>query len=1150
MKSKLTLLLFLAHLLVCSLRAVSGNQIPVGSKVPETALLRILTSASSPDFSFTCEIPSFTSKEVIINGRKYIVPDVQNAAPILESGAPDLLRVTASIQLPALANVKVELTGSVYQDYEGIEVAPSRGNPSMNEALLPYTFGPSYNQDAFYPGALFTEGYPFIARNTRYETVQLYPFQYNPVTKVLRVYSELTFRIIALQGTGNNPLSEADLKIRSLKELVHPTLNAFSYPSLKSTSAPSDNGRMLIVCPGMFRASMEPFIQWKAQCGISCEVVDAAQFADAPALAAYVKEYYYQTNDLSYLLLVGDAELVPPFILNQGASDNLYAYLSGDDHYPDILVGRFSASTQKDLETQLTKSIRYEKEPGQNNEWLGNVTGLGSTMSPGDDGEADYQHVRNLIAELNTFTYTSSSEFFDGSQGGLDAEGDPATKSVLDHLNQGTGLILYTGHGATSTWATGRITRSALSTLQNTGKYPFIWSAACETGNFAGTTCLAETWMRASSEEGAPLGAVAALMASGTQTTYPPMEAQDAMVDQLTKVNEQGMTRTYGGISVSGLYRMNDVYGDAGNIITDTWILFGDPSLQVRTSASTELEVEHENFFGYGQSLFRVSTPAVSGRISITCKGSLLGSAEISGRETLVPIAVQPQQDSILITVTALNVNPYIALIPVVKQPAEIGNLFPVNHSRRIPIATHFSWDEGRGGKPAHYLFFLGTDNPPTNLLNGLEVSGNDFKPSLQLEYLTTYFWRVEAVNQFGSVVSKVNSFETIYGPDEDFETTELTDSKWLAGGTNGWMIDMNTVFGGSRSCRSGNTGDMGYSSLVFPCEVQGCDFVGFWYKLSAQSPNSKLQFIMDGLVREEWTGSSDWTYTSMAVEPGIHQLEWRFISDQVSGIDEFAWLDDISLPLHGNLHGSAGDGGTVCEGTEFNASASLENYNSITWESDGDGSFNDNNLLNPAYLPGELDLTNGNVQLRMKAFGFDGCPVEQYSITLYPVSSPVISLPTDTLVSIHESIILDASSSNAVSYAWLPGNEIGSTIRVDSAGMERGSKTITLIATSQEGCSAQKSVRVHFTSDSEPLSFSVYPNPCTDHFTIEPESGAVTLNRVELVDESGKIAWQETGNLEVINNREFKIPSLPSAKYFLLLQNDSGKTIRPLVIH
>ena len=76
------------------------------------------------------------------------------------------------------------------------------------------------------------------------------------------------------------------------------------------------------------------------------------------------------------------------------------------------------------MSTQVNRVIQYEQNPVIS-EAYSNSVGVGSSEGPGDDGEYDYQHLRNIRSGLLDYTYTSGHELYDGSQGGEDADGNP-----------------------------------------------------------------------------------------------------------------------------------------------------------------------------------------------------------------------------------------------------------------------------------------------------------------------------------------------------------------------------------------------------------------------------------------------------------------------------------------------------------------------------------------------------------------------------------------------------------------------------------------------------------------------------------------------------------------------------------------------------
>ena len=68
-------------------------------------------------------------------------------------------------------------------------ITPSKGSlkRNINPADVPYSFGAEYSINAFYPAELATMSEPYNLRNARGVAIQVSPYQYNPVTKVLRV---------------------------------------------------------------------------------------------------------------------------------------------------------------------------------------------------------------------------------------------------------------------------------------------------------------------------------------------------------------------------------------------------------------------------------------------------------------------------------------------------------------------------------------------------------------------------------------------------------------------------------------------------------------------------------------------------------------------------------------------------------------------------------------------------------------------------------------------------------------------------------------------------------------------------------------------------------------------------------------------------
>ncbi len=588
-------------------------------------------------------------------GTSYII-SVGEGTPILEKGSPDLMKLTTSVIIPDEKKMKIEVISSKYEEYSGIQIAPSKGNllRTVDPSKVSYEYGEAYNTDAFYPGELAALRTPYIARDYRGQAIIFYPFQYNPVSEILRVYTELTVRIVSTEEPGENELirkKSFDVVSKEFNRVYeHHFLNAKSsrYTPLE------EYGKMLIISPASYMTAMQPFVDWKKQIGRDVEIVDVSTIGtQSSQIKSYITNYY-NNNNLAYVLLVGDAAQIPASYSN-GDSDNEYGYILGNDHYQEIFIGRFSAETVSQVETQVARTITYEKGTTLATGWLNRTMGIASSQGPGDDNEYDYQHVRNMQTDLTGFTYvTPTIELFDGSQGGNDAAGNPTPTMVGNELNTGAGSILYTGHGSTTSWSSSGFSNSNINALTNVDKLPFIWSVACVNGNFVGTTCFAEAWMRATDNNN-PTGAIGILASTINQSWDPPMEGQDEMVDILVESYTNNIKRSFAGISINGCFKMNDTYGSGGNDMTDTWTCFGDPSVMVRTDDPASLSPTHLPTVFLGSSQFEVSNLPDSALVSLTINNEIIGTATAGGGVANVSFDPLTDINNIKVTVTAFN---------------------------------------------------------------------------------------------------------------------------------------------------------------------------------------------------------------------------------------------------------------------------------------------------------------------------------------------------------------------------------------------------------------------------------------------------------------------------------------------------------------
>lgn len=614
--------------------------------------------------------------DVTINNHSLLLADPNNdnlfkvsadeAVYMQVAGAPDLSKIATSIIIPDDAEMQVEVLSSFYTDYQNIEIAPSKGNllRTVDPSTIPFEYGAPYSKDEFFPNKLTDLGDPYILRDFRGQVVNVYPFQYNPISKVLRVYSDISVKVSRKSNNGINVFNRTKQFTKVDQEFKEIYKNHFLNLEKSPMYTPLDeHGNMLIICYESYMTAMQPFVDWKNTIGIPTEMISVTTAGGtSSAIQTYVANYY-NTNGLTFLLLVGDAAQCPTLSSNGGGSDNMYGYISGGDYYQEILIGRFSAESTAHVTTQVNRTIDYELTPNTTSGLFEKCIGIGSDQGPGDDNEYDYEHQRGILTDFMGFTYSTEYELFDGSQGGLDAAGNPTPATLSPILNSGAGVITYTGHGADDQFVTTGFSNTDVNALTNTDMWPFIWSVACVNGNFTAGTCFAEAWLRATSG-GQPTGAVATFMSTINQSWDPPMEAQDEFVDILIESYPSNIKRTFGGISVNGLFKMNDTYQDYA--MTDTWTIFGDPSVMVRTADPMTMTVTHQPTINMGSTQMVVNCDVEDAFIALTINHQIIGTGYASGGSATITFNMLTQIDTITVAATAFNYIPYIGDVLIV----------------------------------------------------------------------------------------------------------------------------------------------------------------------------------------------------------------------------------------------------------------------------------------------------------------------------------------------------------------------------------------------------------------------------------------------------------------------------------------------------
>ena len=618
------------------------------------------------------EINDFVEESVKINGNDYSVIKIGRESNLLLEGKPDIPWICRSILIPDTAKMNINIVSSSYEVYDNVLIAPSKGNilRTVNPDDVPYVFDEIYNINAWFPSEIASLREPYILRDYRGQVVEIYPIQYNPVTKQMRFYYDIIVEVYPNGIDNINTIYREELPEKVDADFKSIYQNHFINFNLGRYTPVEEQGNMLIITYDAFWDAMVPFYEWKNYRGIPTEMVSVSTIGNANAIKDYIAQYY-NTKGLTFVLLVGDAAQVPPYMYGGSASDPSNTYVVGSDHYPDLFIGRFSAENVDQVTTQVERSVEYERDPQIDAEWYHKGVGIASSQGPGDDGEYDYQHIRNIRTQLLAYTYTYVDELYDGSQGGDDAPGNPTPAMVAVAVDNGRSIINYCGHGSTTSWGSSGFSNSNVNNLVNDNMLPFVHSVACVNGAFPSTTCFAEAWMRATNN-GEPTGAIGAFMSTISQSWNPPMEGQDEFNNLLVQSYTDNIKVTLGGLTAHGCMSMNDKYGSSGTSETDYWTLFGDPSLQIRTDVPSEMTIAHDTNIDIQTWSLGVTVTGIKGALcALSRNNELFGSAYTDENGYALIQLDEPVvgQEPLDLVVTAYNKIPYTAEILINSAP-------------------------------------------------------------------------------------------------------------------------------------------------------------------------------------------------------------------------------------------------------------------------------------------------------------------------------------------------------------------------------------------------------------------------------------------------------------------------------------------------
>jgi len=525
---------------------------------------------ASDDFQTSLQVivPGFYRIDTLIDDVEYNILEIPGTGVYLRDGFPTLPAIYKFIAIPPSKDIKITIVAiedTLLSDYYLMPVQPAMPDFDPDSFIINDSL---YNLDIYLPETLTSYYGPALWRDYRVIQLQVYPVQFNPVKREIRVIKKLKLKI---EYAGINRLDDPIHPPRPTKvftKLYEKFILNYEYVKERTEW----EGSYLIIVHDNFYEACLPLFNWKSTLGHKVVIKPLSEIGyDSAAVYDYIKYAYENWSiPLEYVLLIGDDNYLPAYRYedpnypyNPIPTDHIYSLVAGNDYLSDIFIGRLPAGSSSECAKMVSKIINYEKNP-TDGDWFKRETGVCITQS-GRIFDYTIGVVRQMLL----------------SHGFLQADSlnHPSPMAIADSINRNRNFIVYRAHGDTTAWSSVSFTTThVLNNLTNDNVHPIVIAPTCLANDFTytGYFCMGEAFMCQSRGAVGYLGATNISYSFYNDTLT--IAIFHAIIDDYI-TNLQPACND-GKIHVVNHYGANDVHARQTCYLMN---LLGDPSMQIWT---------------------------------------------------------------------------------------------------------------------------------------------------------------------------------------------------------------------------------------------------------------------------------------------------------------------------------------------------------------------------------------------------------------------------------------------------------------------------------------------------------------------------------------------------------------------------------------
>ena len=361
-----------------------------------------------------------------------------------------------------------------------------------------------------------------MLRGTRLVALDFTPVRYNPASAQLEIITSATVEV-SYPGADWAATDELYERYYSIAFEAPLAQTLFNYTPPRASLDRYPLG-MIIVTPGSYVPTLQPFIDWKTQQGYNVIVATTETVGTTTtAIKSYIQNIWDSATvnnpAPSYLLIVGDTPQVPAWTGSTSGghvTDLNYVRLQGTDYVPEMYFGRFSATSTTHVQTYVNKTLQYEMYTMPDPSYLSHtvlIAGMDSYYAQSHgNGQINYGK-NNYFGESTAPNWTPYGPYNIRNHMYLYPASGSSDAQILADMSAGLGYINYTAHGNQTSWSDPTVTIANINAMTNANKYFVAVGNCCLTNAFNTAECFGEAFTRAPNK-----GAVAYV--GGTNNTY------------------------------------------------------------------------------------------------------------------------------------------------------------------------------------------------------------------------------------------------------------------------------------------------------------------------------------------------------------------------------------------------------------------------------------------------------------------------------------------------------------------------------------------------------------------------------------------------------------------------------------------------------